>query len=236
MTVDASYQVEDQTVTMPVLVRDASAGTVMFEVDAARAAALLPAGAPEAFEIVESSPGRAQLNLAVIDYRDNDLGDYDEIGITLFVQPRGRDEAEPGTFITHLPVNEHFTCEAGKGIWGFPKTIEDISIVYTDASVTATLSMDGQLVFRLALPRGGDDEMPQMEMTTYTCIDGAPHATGFSQGGGGSQVLAGGEGVDLELGDHPLAACLADLGLPAGIQMTTWTEQLQARFDAPRPL
>lgn len=233
MTTTTSYQIDGRTVTMPVLVRDASAGTVMFEVDASKAQALLPG---DAFQVVESSPGQAQLNLAVIDYRDNDLGDYDEIGITLFVRPSGDDDAEAGTFITHLPVNQHFTCEAGKGIWGFPKTVEDISISYAETSVTATLTMEGQLVFRLTLPRGGDEEMPQMEMTTYTTIDGQPHATGFSQGGAGSQVLVGDEGVSLELGDHPLAVRLAELGLPGDAQMTTWTEHLQGRFEAPRPL
>jgi hypothetical protein len=35
---------------------------------------------PDDFEIVETSPGRAQLIVAVIDYRDNDLGDDDEVG------------------------------------------------------------------------------------------------------------------------------------------------------------
>jgi hypothetical protein len=207
----SSYQIEGQTVTMPVLVRDASAGTVMFDVDATRAQALLD---DDAFEVVQSEPGRAQLNLAIIDYRDNDLGDYYEIGITLFVVPRGVEGAEPGTFITHLPVNQHFTCEAGREIWGFPKTVEEISLDYAETSVTATLSMDGQLVLRLTLPRGGDSEMPQMPMTTYTSIDGAPHATAFSQGGAGSQVLPGDEGVILELGPHPLASHLAELGHP----------------------
>lgn len=233
MSTATSYQIDGQTVDLPVIVRDASAGTVMFEVDAVRAQELLPG---EAFEVVESAPGRAQLNLAIIDYRDNDLGDYLEVGVTLFVVPRGVEGAEAGTFITHLPVDQHFTCEAGKGIWGFPKTVEDISLSYTETHVTVTLTMDGLQVLRLTLPRGGDDEMPQMPMTTYTVIDGVPHATAFSQGGRGSQVQAGDEGVSLELGEHPLATQLADLGLPAGAQMTTWTEHLQGRFEAPRPL
>ena len=222
---------------MPVVVRDASAGTAMFEVDAGAAQALVPG---DAFQVVESSPGRAQLNLAVIDYRDNDLGDYDEVGVTVFVVPSGAgagDDAEAGTFITHLPVNQQFTCDAGRGIWGFPKSVEDIVIDYATGSTTTTLRMDDQLVFRLTLPRGGSDEMPQMPMTTYTYIDGVAHATGFSQGGAGSQVLIGGDGVTLELGSHPIADALRRLGLPdAPIQLTTWTEHMRGRFDAPTRL
>jgi hypothetical protein len=223
------YEIAGQTVTMPCVVRDASAGTAMFDVDAVAARALLPAG----FDLVETAPGRCQLVIAVIDYRDNDLGDYLEVGLTFFVTPTGGPPDDAGTFITRLPVNQEFTCEAGRTIWGFPKTVEDIAFDYADASITCTLRMDGRLVLRLTLPRGGTDEMPQMPMTTYSVIDGAPHATPFSQGGTGSQVLVGGEGVTLELGDHPVAVELASLGLPKPADMSTWTENMQGTFETP---
>ncbi|MCW2545263.1 MAG: acetoacetate decarboxylase, partial [Frankiales bacterium] len=80
-----SHEVLGQTVTMPVLVRDASAGTVIFDVDLAAARAQVP----EAFEVIESAPGKAQLALALIDYRDNDLGSYREVGTIFFVRPAG---------------------------------------------------------------------------------------------------------------------------------------------------
>jgi hypothetical protein len=227
------YQIDGRAVLMPVVVRDASAGTAMFEVDAAAAQKLVPG---TAFTVVESSPGRSQVAIATIDYRDNDLGEYHEVGITLFVTPADGD-GEAGTFITRLPVDERFTCAAGKGIWGFPKTVEDIVMEYRDDEVATTLRMDGQLVFRLTLPRGGSDEMPQMPMTAYTYIDGAPHATAFSQGGSGSQVVVGGEGVELELGVHPVSDELAALGLGAEpAVLSTWTESMQGTFDAPTSL
>jgi hypothetical protein len=227
-----SYEIAGQTVTMPVEVRDASAGTVMYEVAADAAQAFVPGAG---FRVVESSPGRAQLILATIDYRDNDLGDYHEVGITFFVEPV--DGGEAGTYIRHLPVDQAFTCEAGRTIWGFPKSVESITLAYADASTTTTLEMDGELVLRLTLPRGGSDEMPQMPMTTYTLIDGRPHATPFSQGGSGSQVVMGGEGVSLELGTHGIAKELAELGLPdAPILLSTWTEHMQGTFGTANPI
>ncbi|HEX6419660.1 MAG TPA: hypothetical protein VFZ77_14265, partial [Acidimicrobiales bacterium] len=102
--------------------------------------------------------------------------------------------------------------------------------------VTCTLRTDGRLVLRLTLPRGGDDEMPQVPMTAYTLVDGVPHRTAFAQGGTGSQVLPAGAGVTLELGDHPVAGELAALGLPAQAQMSTWTEHMRGTFEAPEPL
>ena len=75
-----------------------------------------------------------------------------------------------------------------------------------------------------------------MPMVTYSVIDGVPHATAFSQGGAGAQVVAGGDGVELELGSHPLARSLASLGLPAAAVMSTWTERMSGRFEAAQPL
>jgi Acetoacetate decarboxylase (ADC) len=227
------YLIAGRTVRMPCVVRDASAGTAMFDVPLDAARVILPG---DAFDVVESSPGRAQLIIAVIDYRDNDLGDYLEVGVTLFVTPRGAGPDAAGTFITRLPVDQEFTCAAGRAIWGFPKTVEDIALDYAADAVTATLRMDGEVVLRLTLPRGGDDAMPPMPMTTYSYIDGVAHATAFTQGGTGAQLLPHGDGVRLELGQHPVAKDLASLGLPAAAVMSTWTEHMAGSFETPAPL
>ena len=225
-----SYEIDGRTVTMPCEVRDASAGTALFEVDAAAATAMVPAP----FRVVETAPGRCHLVVAVIDYRDNDLGDYREVGLSLFVTPAGGGEA--GTFITHLPVDQAFTCEAGRTIWGFPKTVEEIDLDRAGDRLVTTLRMDGSVVFRLTLPAGGDDEMTPAPMATYSMIDGLPHVTPFVQGGTGAAVRVGGDGVDLELGDHPLAKDLAALGLPGPAVLATWTEHMRGTFEEPERL
>ena len=225
------YDVQGQTVTMPVEVRDATAATVMYDVDIDAARAL----APDGFEIVESAPGQAQLAIALVDYRDNDLGTYHEIGTIFFVRPAGG--GPDGTFITHLPVDQEFTCAAGNRIWGFPKSVEQIDVTQTEASSRWVLSMDGELVLDLTLPRGsGADEMPSMPMTSYTLLDGRPHATTFTQGGTGFSMVFGGEGVQLRLGEHPIAKELASLGLPKEPSLSTWLENMRGTFEEPRPL
>ena len=96
--------------------------------------------------------------------------------------------------------------------------------------------MDGELALRLTLPRGGDDDMPPMPMATYTIIDGAPHRTALTQAGTGAQVLVGGAGVTLVLGDHPIAKELVEMGIGAEAQMSTWTEHMHGTFEAPTRL
>lgn len=225
-----THQVLEQTITMPVAVRDASAATIIYDVDLASARRLAP---PE-FEVIESQPGRAQFVLALIDYRDNDLGTYHEIGTILFVRPASG--GPEGTFITRLPVDQPFTCAAGKQIWGYPKTVERIDVTQTPTTSRWVLAMDGALVLDITVPRGGADEIPVMEMTSYTLLHGHPHATAFTQGGTGASLQAGGAGVDLRLGDHPIAAELAGLGLPSEPVSTVWIENMQGSFQEPHPL
>ena len=75
---------------------------------------------------------------------------------------------------------------AGNQIWGFPKSVEQIEVTNTDTTSRWVLTMDGELVVDVTVPRGGTDEMPPMPMAAYTLIDGRPHVTRFTQGGSGS--------------------------------------------------
>ncbi len=235
-----SYSIQGREVTLPVVVRDASSGAATWVVRSAPARALVP---PE-FEVAEIAPGRTVMSLAIIDYRDNDLGDYDEVSITLFVRPRGASRGIPylgtildffrsrlGTYIYRLPVNQSFTCEAGRTIWGFPKTVEEIDMEHRDDASRCRLVMDGQLVLDITVPRGGEQAMPEREMVTYTLINGVAHRTRSTMGGSGFGVF-GGKKVRLELGSHPIAEDLRRLGLPKKPVMCAWNEHMRARFDA----
>jgi hypothetical protein len=227
------YRIQGRDVRMPVVVRDASAGSAMFMVPAAAAQTLVPG---DAFRVIETEGGETQLVLVMVDYRDNDLGDYDEVGIVLFVRPADAGLEAAGSYIHRLPVNQSFTQEAGLVIWGFPKTIEQIEIATEAERARCRLDMDGQHVFTLTVPRvvaeGDGDPMPQVG---YTFIDGVPHVTRSTMQGATS-VTPGGDEVELELGGHPLARQLAELGLPKAPVLSSWTEHQRLRFEAPEKL
>jgi len=225
----AGYMIQGRRVTLPAVVRDASAGTAMFVVPSGGVRALVPS----AFDVVEVSPGQTQVVLGFVDYRDNDLGDYHEAMIAFFVRPAGKPGGD-GTYIYKLPVDQSFTRDAGAAIWGFPKTIERIDVAYTDERATATLVMDGRTVFTLSVPRTtAGDEGPDMEMVTYTMLDGKPAAIPFTQGGSGFALGMDPSAVTLELGTHPIADELRALGLPCPAAMSTWTERMRGAWRAP---
>ena len=93
------YTSRGREVRLPGQVRHATAGSASFLVPAAAARRLLPG--PE-IEIAELLPGRGVCSIAVIDYKDNDLGDYNEVSIAFFVRPRGDAPAlRPATGFEH---------------------------------------------------------------------------------------------------------------------------------------
>ena len=240
----ASYFFQGRAVTMPIEVRDASSAAATYLVDARVARSLLPS--PE-LDVAELLPGRALFSIAAIDYRDNDLGDYDEISLAFFVRQRNAARGLPylgtlrdflrgnvATWIWKLPVNQSFTREAGAGIWGFPKTVDVIDLDDAGGRRRARLVMDGRLVLTLSTPAHGRRTMADTPTTTYTMIDGRLHRTCFTMGS--REVGFGLGGAELTLGDHPIADDLRRLGLPRRALMSMWMGKQHARFEAPVPV
>jgi hypothetical protein len=241
---EASYTIQGRRVVLPVRVRDASSGAATFVVPARAARRFLPG---DALEIAEVLPGRTLLSLAAIEYRDNDLGQYNEVSITFFVREKGAARGLPylgtmldfvrgrvGTYIHRLPVDGSFTCEAGRTIWGFPKTVEKIDIEKSRERVTCMLTCDGVHALTLSLPRGGTRVLPDSSMTTYSFIDGVLHRTAFSSSG--EQVGFRLGGAEVGLGEHPIARELRTLGLPKRAVMTMWMERMRGSFEAALPV
>ncbi len=229
MTTADVYNIQGREVSLPCIVRDAGSGNAIYRVPSEAIQKLIPG---EAFEVVEAAPGKTQIILGIIDYRDNDLGDYGEVAIIFMVRPCGAGAEADGTFIYKLPVNQSFTCEAGCTIWGFPKTVETITFEYSDEAVSGRLEMDGAHVFTLSVPRGrAESTGPEMQTRTYTFLGGVPHETAFSTGGKGTALNPGGAGVELTLGDHPIAQQLRSLGLADATPIvSTWTEHMTGCF------
>ncbi len=237
-----SYEIQGRNVTMPCHVRDACSATATWLVSSKAAQELLPG--PE-LRIAEVLPGRGLLSIACIDYRDNDLGDYNEISIAFFVRRRGERPGLPylgamanmmrgrlPTHIIHLPVNQSFTCEAGREIWGFPKTVDEIELDTTGDRARCVWNKDGQNVLKISLPIGGTREFPEQTLSTYSYIDGVLHETSFTSSAENLGVRMG--GARIALGAHPIADELRSLGLPKPAMMTMWLGKMRGRFEAAR--
>lgn len=239
-----AYVFEDREVTLPVIVRKARCVAVTFVVDANAARALLPSAG---LEIAEVAPRKTLFTLGVIDYIENDLGDYNEVSMAFYVRERGATRGIPylgawvdflrgrlSTYIHRLPVNQSFTCAAGRGIWGFPKTVERIDFARRGDAAACRLEMDGRHVLTLEAPAGGARTLPDNAMLTYSLIDGRLHRTPFRSGADGVGMKRG--GAKLALGDHSVADELRALGLPKSALFSVWMDHMRGRFDAAVPV
>jgi hypothetical protein len=226
-------EIQGRTITFPMVVTSANIATSLFTVPAAAAAALLP-GAD--FEIVESVPGSTQLIIAACDYIENPWGDYREINIGFLAKPVGGAPETAGSFIYRMPVDQAFTCEAGRKVMGFPKTVEQITTEYHDDVVVFDLVFGGHPTLRLTIPRvPADGPSTRIGALSYSYLDGAPFAT-LLEMDMGSGIVSDPATVGIELGEGPVADELGSLGLPAAPDLVSWGEGLGAVFYLGRPV
>jgi hypothetical protein len=236
--------IQGRRVAYPVVVRDATSASAMWFVDAKAAREMLPS--PD-LDVIEVMPGKTVFSLACIDYKDNDLGDYNEVSLAFFVREKKASRGVPyvsdmmsllrgkvSTFIFWLPVDQDFTREAGETMWGFPKTLEKIDFEHSGERAVCTLVAGGKHVLTFAMPRGGSKELKDSTMTTYTLMDDTTCATSFRSKATGVGYHR--KNIELTLGDHPTANWLRGLGLPKKPFAAVWMEHMQATFEPPRPL
>ena len=243
MSRTASYTVQGQEVTIPVEVRDASAHTASFLVPAPAAQDLI---GDSGLDVAEPLPGRAVCTLAFMRYLDSDLGPYHELAVAFLVRHKGMEPASAltksaevargflGAFIHQLPVNQEFTLEAGRGIWGFPKFLADIDLDLAGPVARCTLRHDGEFVLSLDIRTGMRIPARGSSVDAYSSADGVLRRTAWSLDP--NEVRGRPGGALLVLGDHPIAEELRSLGLPKRAAFTSTIDHVRMRFQAPDEL
>ena len=234
--------IDGREVSLPVEVRDASVGSATFTADVDALARALPEGlVPFVWR-----PGRGVVVLAFVRYFDNDLGSYDEVAVCYAARRvedpgtspivaglRDPRAADVGAYIAHLPVSQEFSRAAGVGIWGYPKTVDDLDLRFRVRVAGGRWCRDGREVLRLTVPWGGRRTAPETSLSTFSLLDGRLHETAFTTSGEG--LRAGVGGARLELGDHPIADELRALRLSRHALMSSSVREVRGSFSAPRP-
>jgi hypothetical protein len=224
--------IDGQEITFPMEVPEVNMATMLFTVPADAATALLPG---DAFVVEPTGEGSAQLIVAACDYRQNPWGDYNELNLGFLARPAGAGDDAVGSFVYRMPVDQPFTCEAGNRVMGFPKTVEQIDVTYTDDEVTFRLICGGALALELGIPRAAPSGAPErIDAVSYSYLDGQPYGTTLSMGMATGFVDPA--AVRIVLGTGPVADELATLGLPAAPDFCAWGEGLSATFHLGRPV
>jgi hypothetical protein len=213
----SQHTIAGTVLTMPVRIRKADVHTAMFSVPADAAQKLIDYSG---LRVCQFRPGRAVVNLMLARYIDGDLGRYNEFGTCVMVNPPGSDASglkalgDAAAFIHHLPVDQSFTLEAGRTIWGFPKIMADFTVNETNPfsfQVSEGGSLIAAIKFHQGLPIPSLRARTQV-LKTYTYSDGTTREVPWEMKNSGVRFRPG--GATLRLGDHPYAKELASLGLP----------------------
>lgn len=225
-------------VTLPVEVRSATMVAAQFLVPADAAQRIVD---PTGLSVARLPGGRASLALSAVRYADNDLGPYHEIAVAFGVRPHDAptgwrpSATAPVTYIHHLPVNQSYTCTVGRGLWGFPKWVADISYEARAGATTSVLVDDGRFVLGLEVKRGAVP-LPAGEtaMTCYSFADGVLRRTPWTTRNHLVRARPGGATVALGAGE--VADELRSLGLPKRAVMSVTTGLMTATFGAPEAI
>lgn len=233
----ASHLIQGRTVTMPVRIRDATVCSAMYPVRADAARAVI---AYSGLDVAEVLPGKAVCVLVFVDYRDGDLDAYHEFGVAFLVRPPGASGAGgglgdlrgAGAFVHWLPVDQSFTLEAGRGIWGFPKEMASIDLRLSSPYKRCIVRKDGRLVLDVLIKPGfpvpgGGRVTP---MTAYTHRDGVTRRIPATMTAQGTRIRPG--GALIRLGNHPIAKELSELGLPKRALFTSTTPRATMTFNS----
>jgi Acetoacetate decarboxylase (ADC) len=225
----SQHTIAGTVLTMPVKIRRATQHTAMFAVDADAAQRLIDFSG---LEVYRPFRRRAIATLILTHFVDGDLGPYHEYSTCVMVNPPGADA--PGfqsAFVQHMFVDQAFTLEAGRAIWGFPKVMADFTI-RDGKQFGFDATIDGQFVLGmefspgLAVPSALAPGV--QELRAYSCLDALPRESAYQVSFHGARYRPG--GARIRLGDHPYAKELAALGLPKRALMSSSADNVEMSF------
>lgn len=239
---EGNYTIDGQDITFPVVVSEASMLMNGFLVDAKAAQSMLEG---TGFRVVEMFPGKAILQLLAVDYKLNDLGDYNEGAIIFPALTPGEKKPFPffgalkrmgdgsiGNFVYRMPVDQEFTTHAGRFIWGFPKWVSRVDIEFGATVARGTFIDEGELVYAIEAKTGGSNTPKQQRAASLAIRDGKAWKTYGTNNSSGLTFSLGGTAP--EIGDkHPLARELRALGLPKKPMFTVSVAQTHMTFGKP---
>jgi hypothetical protein len=239
----SQHTIAGTVLTMPVRIRAATQHMAMFSVDADAAQRMIDYSG---LRVCRYRPNRAVVVLMLMHYLDGDLGQYLEYGTNVMVNPPGstatglRALQSAGAFIHRLPVDQAFTLEAGRSIWGYPKVLADFTVRGANDRAGARdgrhfgfdVNVDGQFAvgmdFRPGLPVPSALTSKTQVHPTYSHLDGVTRETA------GEMRLSGvtyrPAGVRVRLGEHPYGRELAALGFPKRALVSSSAANVEMTF------
>jgi hypothetical protein len=209
------------TAKLPVFYRDSSSFAAIY---AAPTKAVRPLLRHPSLRPIELVPGTSLVAITAFEYRDSDIGPYNELSIAVLASIARRPIAGASflaqlargvtsAYVWQLPVTTEIARLGGVELYGYPKFLASIDFERGRGRIACQLGADGQNILRLSGPMLTTSRGTVVRIETYSVRDGIPlRANVITDHLEQAQSLYP-RGVELSLGDHPIAAQLRALEL-----------------------
>ena len=170
------------------------------------------------------------LAITAFEYRDSDIGPYNEVSISIPVTlgksapvffGAMRALQEPMTYVWQLPVTTEIARYGGVEFYGFPKFIAEIEFQRTNNWTHCHLAADGQDILTISARQIETQQVERSRMHALTMREARILRSEVIVNPRQHGVSRRADDVRLELGDHPIAEELRNMSLGRMIQLQT---------------
>lgn len=223
-----------RTIHVPVFYYDVMTMSAQFMAPLESIRALLPSRRMHPLRI---TPWHGVVNISTFAYRDCDLGPYDEVSIgipfsldrrsPLFTGILRKGPDEPKVYVHHLPVTTEIARDAGVEFAAFPKFLASITFEEEGDWLCCRLDQGNRQIFTLACRTGEAFPVPRYRMHPFTIRGDRMLRLEFVLSERQQAASSNPADVRLDLGDHPIAQELRELGITRAVGCQ-YTPHLQA--------
>jgi hypothetical protein len=218
----------------PVFYRDMSALSVYLLAPLNKVGSVLPSKRMHPFRV---TPWHSVVMISAFEYRDSDLGPYNEVSIgipfvldavsPLFTGLLRKPPEVPFVYIHHLPVTTEIARVGGIEIANFPKFLAEIRFDNEDQWISCKVDEEGKNILTLSVRKVKLRSSPRQRVNTITHQQNRILRLEFSLSECEAGFSKSQSDIRLELGNHPIGLELRELNL--GRMLTyQYSQSLQA--------
>ena len=211
-----------QTARVPIFYYDGTAQTAVFPARLAALRRLLP---DSRLEPARLAPGLGVVAISCFEYRDTDIGPYNELAISIVLcEPAARVNL-PGlallagmrsgrlhAWVHHLPVTTEIARVGGVDLYNYPKFLASIDFDETTTQRSCRLAEGEEHILTLRGARIATPETGRSQLFSHLWMDGQPQGSEFKINALAKGHTSSRSAAALELGArHPIARELRDL-------------------------
>jgi Acetoacetate decarboxylase (ADC) len=211
-----------QAAKVPIFYYDGTATQAVF---AARLGALRRLMPDPRFCPARLAPGLGAVAITCFEYRDTDIGPYNELAISVVLNEPWFLPNLPGmalissmrrrqlhAWVHHLPVTTEIARAGGVDFYNYPKFIAGIDFEQSEGRRTCCLSEGAEHILTLSGRRIATPRSEQFQLFSHLWMDRQPQGSEFKINAREMGVSLSPAGATLQLGErHPIARELAGL-------------------------